>query len=81
MIGYDQQPAFDVRAPGQKTMQTRIDEEVKWGRRGGALRRAIEAEGLLESWIEQGVIAREGGADGNDKRQGKIRDDEDKAKL
>jgi len=48
VIGYDQQPAFPIMAPGQKSMEERIKWEIRHG--AGRLRRAIEAEGLWEEW-------------------------------
>lgn len=50
MVGYDQRPDFPVFAPGQHTVQERIEWEVING--AGPLRRAIEAEGMLGDWDE-----------------------------
>ncbi|RSH92271.1 hypothetical protein EHS25_008686 [Saitozyma podzolica] len=50
MVGYDQRPDFPVFAPGQHTVQERIEWEVTNG--AGPLRRAIEAEGMLSDWDE-----------------------------
>ncbi len=49
MVGYGHQPTFQVYAPGQKTMEERIEHEVK---QSGALRRAIEADGLSDDWSD-----------------------------
>jgi len=47
-VGYDQQPAFQIMAPGQKSMDERIEWEIRHG--AGPLRRAVIAEGLLDEW-------------------------------
>lgn len=48
MVGYGRRPTFDVYAPGQKSMA----ERVRWNilHTGGALRRAIQDENLLQVW-------------------------------
>ena len=48
MVGYNQTPAFDVFAPEQRAMQERIEWDILHG--NGPLRRAVEAEGLLDDW-------------------------------
>ena len=50
MVGYDQKPEFAMTAPTQKTMVERIEYEVRHG--SGRLRRAIEAEGMSEDWVD-----------------------------
>jgi len=50
MVGFAQNPTFDLRAPGQKSMEERMVWEVRQG--AGPLRRAIEAEGLWDEWKE-----------------------------
>ena len=49
-IGYDQQPEFEIRAPGQRTMSERLEWEIR--NSNGPLRRAVEAEGLMEDWTD-----------------------------
>jgi coenzyme A diphosphatase NUDT7 len=48
MIGYDQQPAFELLAPGQETMAQRIEYEIVHIE--GPMRRAVQAENLLDDW-------------------------------
>jgi coenzyme A diphosphatase NUDT7 len=50
MVGYDQEPTFERLAPGQRSMTERIEWEIRNG--AGALRRAVEADGLLSDWVE-----------------------------
>jgi len=50
MVGYDQEPTFERLAPGQRSMTERIEWEIRNGQ--GALRRAVEADGLLSDWVE-----------------------------
>lgn len=50
MVGYDQEPTFERLAPGQRSMTERIEWEIRNG--AGALRRAVEADGLLGDWME-----------------------------
>jgi hypothetical protein len=50
MVGYDQKPTFELYAPKQRSMTQRIEWEIRNG--AGALRRGVEAEGLLSDWIE-----------------------------
>lgn len=50
MVGYDQEPTFERIAPGQRSMTSRIEWEIRNG--SGALRRAVEADGILGDWIE-----------------------------
>nr|XP_031858243.1 uncharacterized protein CI109_006386 [Kwoniella shandongensis]KAA5525315.1 hypothetical protein CI109_006386 [Kwoniella shandongensis] len=60
-IGYDQPPSFQLLAPGQKTMQERIEWEVRNPIGTGVLRRAVEAEGLWDDWkdsSQEGVKAK-----------------------
>jgi len=51
MVGYDQEPTFERLAPGQRSMTERIEWEIRNG--AGALRRAVEADGLLGDWVEE----------------------------
>ena len=51
MVGFAQQPTFEVKAPGQKSVEERMLWEVRHG--AGPLRRAIEAEGLWDDWKEE----------------------------
>ncbi|ODN79561.1 hypothetical protein L202_03515 [Cryptococcus amylolentus CBS 6039] len=48
-VGYGVDPEFAVYAPGQSSMDDRIEYEIQHG--NGALRRAIESEGLSMDWI------------------------------
>ncbi|TXT13122.1 hypothetical protein VHUM_01523 [Vanrija humicola] len=50
MVGYGEAPSFPPAAPGQRTMVQRIAWMMK---RGGALPRAAEAEGLLAAWLDE----------------------------
>jgi len=50
MVGYDQEPTFERLAPDQRSMAERIEWEIRNG--AGALRRAVEADGLLSDWVE-----------------------------
>ena len=50
MVGYDQEPTFERLASGQRSMTERIEWEIRNG--AGALRRAVEADGLLGDWVE-----------------------------
>jgi hypothetical protein len=50
MVGYEQEPTFERIAPGQRDMTQRIEWEIRHG--AGALRRAVEADGLWEDWRE-----------------------------
>jgi len=50
MVGYEQEPTFERFAPGQRSMTKRIEWEIRHG--AGALRRAVETDGLLEDWAE-----------------------------
>jgi coenzyme A diphosphatase NUDT7 len=47
-LGYAQTPAFQYLAPGQESMEQRIAYEITV--LGGALRRAVELEGLQADW-------------------------------
>jgi hypothetical protein len=51
MVGYGQDPEFDLRAPRQNNMSERIAWEIRHG--AGPLRRAVEADGLLGDWEQQ----------------------------
>ncbi|OCF33853.1 hypothetical protein I316_04565 [Kwoniella heveanensis BCC8398] len=55
-IGYDTAPDFAVLAPGQKKMQDRIAYEITAV--NGPLRRAVEAEDLLEEWMDRSGSAK-----------------------
>lgn len=50
-MGYDQTPEFALMAPTQHTMIERIEYEIRHG--SGALRRAVEAEGMASDWVEE----------------------------
>jgi coenzyme A diphosphatase NUDT7 len=50
MVGYEQEPTFERFAPGQWSMTQRIEWEIRHG--AGALRRAVETDGLLQDWAE-----------------------------
>ena len=50
MVGYDQSPTFELYAPHQRDMTSRIEWEIRHGK--GILRRAVEADGLLGDWEE-----------------------------
>ncbi|WVQ75914.1 hypothetical protein IAR50_005549 [Cryptococcus sp. DSM 104548] len=47
-VGYGVDPDFAVHAPGQSSMDDRIEYEIQYGK--GALRRAVESEGLAGDW-------------------------------
>ncbi|KAK8847499.1 hypothetical protein IAR55_005357 [Kwoniella newhampshirensis] len=51
-IGYDQKPSFQLSAPGQRTMNQRIEYAIRHPNGSAALRRAVEAEGLWDDWNE-----------------------------
>lgn len=51
MIGFDQEPTFERFAPGQRNMRERIEWEIRHG--SGALRRAIETDGLMGDWAKE----------------------------
>ena len=51
MVGYDQKPTFELYAPKQRSMTQRVEWEIRNG--AGALRRGVEAEGLLGDWLEE----------------------------
>ncbi|WVO16635.1 hypothetical protein L204_104314 [Cryptococcus depauperatus] len=48
-IGFDQCPDFNIHAPGQKSMEERLEYEIR--HTSSALRRAVEAEGLINDWV------------------------------
>ena len=51
MVGFAQDPSFQVLASGQKSIADRILWEIRHG--SGPLRRAVEAENLWDDWKDE----------------------------
>ncbi|ORY30329.1 NUDIX hydrolase domain-like protein [Naematelia encephala] len=49
-IGYAKEPEFDLLAPGQLSMQQRIQWDINNGQ--GPLARAVQIEGLKDDWVD-----------------------------
>lgn len=80
IVGYAQQPDFQLLAPGQRTMAERIEWEMSRSPGEGVLRKAIELEGLENDWKDAYVSGGDGKNDNDDKgkedgieRKGKAR--------
>lgn len=55
-VGYGEEPSFGEFAPGQMSMEDRLRFQIVG--QGGQLRRAVEAEGMMEPWLKDDEAAR-----------------------